>query len=92
MDTRIYDGCGIMYPYFLKSRQIMYLRECCSCVVEESDKKTECTKNRYGNRTMSNCENYDFEKIRLSDIKVDASMSYIHKKYYSKNIWLLLDE
>lgn len=44
MDIRIYDGCGIMHPYFLKSRQIMYLRECCSCVVEESDKKQNALK------------------------------------------------
>lgn len=29
---------------------------------------------------MSGCENYDFEKIRLSDIKVGASMSDIYKK------------
>lgn len=92
MDAGIYEGCGVIHHIFLKSRQIMYLCECCSCVVEESDKKTECTKNRYENRTMSDCANYDFEKIRLSDIKVDASMSDIHKKYYSKNIWLLLEE
>lgn len=92
MDNLICDGQGVMHPMFLKKRQIMYLRECFFCVVEESDKKTECTKNRFGSRTMSDCANYDFDKIRLSDIKVATSMSDIHKQYCGKNIWLLLDE
>ena len=40
-----------------KQIQIMWLRETANCVVEEyNDGILECTKNRYGNRTMEHCK------------------------------------
>lgn len=90
MDAGIYDGQGIVHPMFTKRIQIMALRESAFCVVEESDKETECTKNRFGNRTLKACEEYDFEEIKLSDL--NGTVADIHKKYYGRNIWLLLEE
>lgn len=90
MDIGIYDGQGIMYPMFAKRIQIMALRESAFCVVEKSDKGGECTKNRFGDRTLRCCKDYDFEEIRLSDLNV--TVADIHKKYYGKNILLLLEE
>lgn len=90
MDTGIYEGQRIVHPMFTKRTQIMALRESASCIVEESDKETECTKNRFGDRTLKACEDYDFEEIKLSDL--DGTVSDIHRKYYGRNIWLLLEE
>lgn len=90
MDVGIYDGQGIVHPMFTKRIQIMALRESAFCVVEESNKETECTKNRFGNRTLKACEEYDFEEIKLSDL--NGTVADINKKYYGRNIWLLLEE
>lgn len=90
MDAGIYDGQGIVHPMFTKRIQIMALRESAFCVVEKSDKETECTKNRFGDRTLKACEEYDFEEIKLSDL--NGTVADIHKKYYGRNIWLLLEE
>lgn len=90
MDAGIYDGQGIVHPMFTKRIQIMALRESAFCVVEESNKETECTKNRFGDRTLKACEEYDFEEIKLSDL--DGMVADIHKKYYGRNIRLLLEE
>lgn len=90
MDVGIYDGQGIVHPMFTKRIQIMALRESAFCVVEESNKETECTKNRFGDRTLKACEEYDFEEIKLSDL--NGTVADIHKKYYGRNIWLLLKE
>ena len=90
MDAGVYDGQGIVHPMFTKRIQIMALRESAFCVVEKSDKETECTKNRFGNRTLKVCEQYDFEEIKLSDL--NGTVADIHKKYYGRNIWLLLEE
>lgn len=90
MDAGIYDGQGIVHPMFTKRIQIKALRECAFCVVEESNKETECTKNRFGYKTMSGCKDYDFEEIKLSDL--NGTVADIHKKYYGRNIWLLLEE
>lgn len=90
MDAGVYDGQGIVHPMFTKRIQIMALRESAFCVMEESNKETECTKNRFGDRTLKACEEYDFEKIKLSDL--NGTVADIHKKYYGRNIWLLLEE
>lgn len=90
MDAGIYDGQGIVHPMFTKRIQIMALRESAFCVVEKSNEETECTKNRFGNRTLKACEDYDFEEIKLSDL--NGTVADIHKKYYGRNIWLLLEE
>lgn len=76
--------------YIRKHHLIMALKESAFCVVEETSKETECTKNRFGNRTLKDCEEYNFEKIKLSDL--DGVVADIHKKYYGKNIWLLLEQ
>ena len=52
----------------------------------------ECTKNRYGSKTIESCEGYNFEEVKLSDISVFESVFDIQKKYYGKNICLLLDQ
>lgn len=90
MDAGIYDGQGIVHPMFTKRIQIMALRESAFCVIEKSDKETECTKNRFGDRTLKACEEYDFEEIKLSDL--NGTVADIHKKYCGRNIWLLLEE
>lgn len=33
-----------------------------------------------------------FEEVKLSDINVSESIFELQKKYYGKNIWLLLDK
>lgn len=90
MDAGIYEGQGVVHPMFTKRTQIIALRESAFCVVEESDKETECTKNRFGDKTLRCCKDYDFEEIKLSDLNGDVSD--IHRKYYGRNIWLLLEE
>ena len=90
MDAGIYNGQGVVHPMFTKRIMIMALRESAFCVVEESREETECTKNRFGNRTLKACEEYDFEEIKLSDL--NETVADIHKKYYGRNIWLLLEE
>ena len=73
-----------------KQIQIMWLRETANCVVEEyNDGILECTKNRYGNRTMEHCKGYDYIIIKLSNL--EELFSDIRQKYYGKNVWLLLD-
>ena len=90
MDAGIYNGQGVVHPMFTKRIMIMALRESAFCVVEESNEEAECTKHRYGDRTLDACKDYKFEEIRLSDL--NGTVGYIHKKYYGRNIWLLLDE
>lgn len=83
---RIHCRQEIMYPI------IVALRECSFRMIKESGGKKECTKNRYGSRTMEACEGYEFEEIKLSEIDVNKSVFAIRKKYYGKNIYLVLDE
>lgn len=74
-----------------KQIQIIRLRAIANCVVEEyNDGILECTKNRYGNRTIESCKCYDFIKIKLSNL--EESFLDIRRKYYGKNVWLLLGE
>lgn len=37
-------------------------------MVEELSNSIECTKNRFGNRTIDDCKNVTFEKVELSKI------------------------
>ena len=69
-------------------RKIKHLREVTSVMVEESSNGIECTKNRFGSRTMDSCKNVTFEKIELSQI--DNDIPYIRKKYYGKNLLVVL--
>lgn len=89
MDS-IYNGVGIMHQRFQKRAIIINLREVTFTMVEESSDGIECTKNRYGGRTLDLCKSEIFERVKLSEIEEDVS--YIRTKYYGKNIWLLLDE
>ena len=74
-----------------KQIQIMRLRETANCVVEQYKYGIlECTKNRYGNRTIKACKDYDFIKIKLSNL--EESFSDINQRYYGKNVWLFLDK
>lgn len=84
--NHIYYRQEVIYPI------IVALRDCSFRMIEESGGKMECTKNRYGNRTIEACERHDFEEIKLSDIDMSESLFDIRKKYYGKNIWLLLDQ
>lgn len=69
-------------------QKIKHLREVTSVMVEESSSGIECTKNRFGNRTMNGCKNVTFEKIELS--KIDNDISYIRRKYDGRNLWIVL--
>ena len=49
-----------------ETQKIKHLRKVTSVMVEESSNGIECTKNRFGNRTLDGCKNVTFEKIELS--------------------------
>ena len=68
--------------------KIKHLREVTFCMVEESPDGIECTKNRFGNRTMDGCKNVTFEKIELS--KIDNDISHMRREYYGRNLWIIL--
>lgn len=68
--------------------KIKHLREVTSVMVEESSNGIECTKNRFGNRTIDGCKNVTFEKIELS--KIDNDIPHIRKEYYGRNLWVVL--
>ena len=76
--------------YIEKHNLIMALKETAFCVVEESKDGVDCTKNRYGYRNMDTCKNYEFEKIKLSEL--NGTVGEIQSKYYGKNVWLLSDK
>lgn len=69
-------------------QKIKHLREVTSVMVEESSSGIECSKNRFGNRTMNGCENVTFEKIELS--KIDNDIFYIRREYHGRNLWVML--
>lgn len=46
-----------------ETQKIKHLREVTFVMVEESTNGIECTKNRFGNRTINSCKNVSFEKI-----------------------------
>lgn len=66
-----------------ETQKIKHLREVTSVMVEESSNGIECTKNRFGNRTMDGCKNVTFEKI-------DNDIPHIRREYYEKNLWVML--
>lgn len=68
--------------------KIKHLREVTFCMVEEFSDGIECTKNRFGNRTMECCKNIEFEKIELS--KIDSNIPNMRKEYYERNLWVVL--
>lgn len=69
-------------------QKIKHLREVTAVMVEKSSSGIECTKNRFGNRTMSGCKNVTFEKIEL--LKIDNDVPHIRRKYYGRNLWVML--
>lgn len=71
-----------------KTLKIKLLREVTFCMVEESSDGIECTKNRFGNRTMECCKNIEFEKIELS--KIESNIYNMRKEYYGRNLWVVL--
>lgn len=71
-----------------KTLKIKLLREVTFCMVEESSDGIECTKNRFGNRTMECCKNIEFEKIELS--KIESNIPNMRKEYYGRNLWVVL--
>lgn len=71
-----------------EAQKIYNLREVTFVMVEESSNGIECTKNRFGSRTMNGCKNVTFEKIELS--KIDDDISHIRKEYYGRNLWVML--
>ena len=78
----------VIYMTYEETQKIKHLREVTSVMVEESSSGIECTKNRFGNRTMDSCKNITFEKIELS--KIDNDISHIRKEYYGRNLWVML--
>lgn len=68
--------------------KIKHLREVTFVMVEESSNGIECTKNRFGNRTMKCCKNTEFEKIELS--KIDNDIPNMRKEYYGRKLWVIL--
>ena len=71
-----------------KHKKIKHLREVAFVMVEESLNEIECTKNRFGSRTMNGCKNVIFEKIEL--LKIDNDIPHIIKEYYGRNLWVML--
>ena len=71
-----------------ETQKIKYLREMTFVMVEESSSGIECTKNRFGNRTMECCKNIEFEKIELA--KIDSNVPDMRKEYYGRNLWIML--
>lgn len=69
-------------------QKIKHLREVTSVMVEESSNRIECTKNRFGNRTMECCKNIEFEKIELA--KIDSNVPDMRKEYYGRKLWVIL--
>lgn len=71
-----------------ETQKIKHLREVAFVMVEESSNEIECTKNRFGSRTMNGCKNVIFEKIEL--LKIDNDIPHIRKEYYGRNLWVML--
>ena len=63
---------------------IKHLREVTFCMVEEPNEETDCTKNRFGNRTMDELNNIKFDKVRLSQISDDIPK--VREQFYGKNL------
>lgn len=57
---------------------------------EETNVDINCTKNRFGNKTMDSVKNVKFYKVKLSQI--DNDIQKARNEFYGKNLWLLLDQ
>ena len=68
--------------------KIKHLREVTFVTVEELPNGIECTKNRFGNKTIECCKNIEFEKIELS--KIISNIPDMRKEYYGRNLWIVL--
>lgn len=66
------------------------LRDVSSCIIEETSQGVNCTKHREGKLNVYDCKDYDFIKVKLSELICDEKE--IRKLYYSKNVWLLLEQ
>ena len=80
----------LVYTETAKRVIVKHLREVTFCMVEESNKDIDCTKNRFGNRTIDSVKNVKFEKVKLSQI--DNDIQKVRNEFYGKNLWLLLDQ
>lgn len=69
---------------------IQILRDVAFCIIEETSRGVNCTKHREGERNVYDCKDYDFIKVKLSELICDEKE--IRKLYYSKNVWLLLEQ
>lgn len=78
----------MIYMTYEETQKIKHLREVAFVMVEESSNEIECTKNRFGSRTMNGCKNVIFEKIEL--LKIDNDIPHIRKEYYGRNLWVML--
>ena len=79
---------GMIYVTYEETQKIKHLREVTFVMVEESSSRIECTKNRFGKRTMDSCKNVNFEKIKLSEI--DNNIPHIIREYSGRNLWVVL--
>lgn len=73
-----------------KEWSIKILKDVAFCVIEETSLGVNCTKHRYGELNVYDCKDYDFIKVKPSEL--DCDFKEIHKLYYGKNIWLLLEQ
>lgn len=83
---------GVIYENvkrnYLKHDLLIALKDVAFCVVEEYKDGYHVAKNRYGDRTMESIKSLEFEKVKLSEL--DGTDVEIRKKYYRKNVWLLM--
>ena len=86
MDAGIYNGQGVVHPMFTKRIMIMALRESAFCVVEESNEQTECTKNRFGDRTLEACKNNRTDIIIPDYTNVDINIKNDNIHLYHSTI------
>lgn len=82
----MYDKCISMQ----QARTIQILEESASCVIEETNRGVICTKHREGELNVYDCKDYDFIKVKLSELSCDEKE--VQKLYYGKNVWLLLEQ
>ena len=75
---------------FSEHEKINLLRRCTAVLVIQSLDKIECLKNRWGNKTMEDCKDVKFEKLKLSEIEND--LLKIIRKYEGTNLWLSINE
>lgn len=80
----------IYYNLYKKIFFIKILKDVAFCVVEETSYGVNCTKNREDKLSVYDCKDYDFIKVKISELICDEKE--IQKLYYGKNVWLLLEQ